>query len=85
MSGASILIKNGRPMGKMAADVLVTDGVIAAIGPNLTAPAGTPVEDAAGALVLSPNGRFTITHVTPRMAAGWWDGRNRPTVQDRFR
>lgn len=43
------------------------------------------IDGAAGALVLSPDGRFTITHVTPRMAAGWWDGRKRPTVQDRFR
>lgn len=43
------------------------------------------INGAAGSLVLVPNGRFTITHVTPRMAAGWWDGRGQPTVGDCFR
>ena len=52
MTGASLLVRNGRPLGGAIADVLVTDGVIAAIGPNLAAPPGTAVEDAAGALVL---------------------------------
>jgi beta-aspartyl-peptidase (threonine type) len=40
---------------------------------------------AAGTLVLAPDGRFAIVHVTPRMAAGWWDGKGQPTVRDRFR
>jgi beta-aspartyl-peptidase (threonine type) len=44
----------------------------------------TRIDGAAGALVLAPNGRFAIRHVTPHMAAGWWDGRGRPTVGDRF-
>ena len=52
MPGASLLIRNGRPHGKAAADVLVIDGVIAAIGPALAAPPDTPIEDAADALVL---------------------------------
>mgnify|MGYP001608543226 FL=1 len=43
------------------------------------------ISGAAGSLVLAPNGRFAITHVTPRMAAGWWDGKGRPTVRDCFR
>ncbi len=43
------------------------------------------VNGAAGALVLAPDGRFAITHVTPRMAAGWWDGKGLPTVRDCFR
>jgi L-asparaginase / beta-aspartyl-peptidase len=43
------------------------------------------INGAAGSLVLAPNGRFAITHVTPRMMAGWWDGKGKPTVQDRFR
>lgn len=38
----------------------------------------------AGALVLSADGRFAIRHVTPRMAAGYWDGMDRPLVGDRF-
>jgi beta-aspartyl-peptidase (threonine type) len=42
------------------------------------------VHGSAGALVLSPDGRFAIRHVTPHMAAGWWNGTGRPTVRDRF-
>jgi len=43
------------------------------------------IKGAAGSLVLAPDGRFAITHVTPRMTAGWWDGKGRPTVRDCFR
>jgi beta-aspartyl-peptidase (threonine type) len=42
------------------------------------------VSGAAGAIVLAPNGRMTIRHTTPRMAAGYWNGRHRPVVKDRF-
>lgn len=42
------------------------------------------IRGAAGALVITPSGRLAITHVTPRMAAGWWDGTGEPTVKDRF-
>jgi len=38
----------------------------------------------AGALVLSPDGRFAIRHVTPHMAAGWWNGAGQPTVRGQF-
>jgi beta-aspartyl-peptidase (threonine type) len=38
----------------------------------------------AGAIVVSPSGNFAIRHVTPRMAAGYWDGVGSPTVRDRF-
>jgi beta-aspartyl-peptidase (threonine type) len=43
------------------------------------------IRGAAGTLVLAADGRFTITHVTPRMAAGWWDGRGDPTVKGQWR
>lgn len=43
------------------------------------------VQGSAGALVLTPKGRFAIAHVTPNMAAGWWDGIGEPLVKDRFR
>ncbi len=43
------------------------------------------VHGAAGALVLAPDGRMAIRHTTPRMAAGYWDGRGNPVVGDRFR
>ena len=43
------------------------------------------IHSQAGMLVLTPDGRFSIQHVTPRMAAGWWDGRGEPTVKGRWR
>ncbi|HKW86997.1 MAG TPA: isoaspartyl peptidase/L-asparaginase family protein [Nitrospiraceae bacterium] len=42
------------------------------------------IRGAAGALVLAPDGRFTIQHTTPRMAAGYWGGGGKPVVADRF-
>ncbi|MCP9455766.1 MAG: isoaspartyl peptidase/L-asparaginase family protein [Nitrospira sp.] len=44
----------------------------------------TRMQGAAGTLVLTPDGRFAIAHVTPYMAAGWWNGRKEPVVGDRF-
>jgi len=44
----------------------------------------TRIRGAAGTLVLTPDGRFAIAHVTPRMAAGWWNGKGQPMVRDRF-
>lgn len=43
------------------------------------------IKGAAGCLVLTPDGRFTIRHSTPRMVAGWWNGRGKLIVRDRFR
>lgn len=45
----------------------------------------TRVQGAAGCLVLTPKGQFAIAHVTPHMAAGWWNGKGEPTVRDGFR
>ena len=38
----------------------------------------------AGALILSPTGRFSIRHTSPYMAAGYWNGKGRPVVADCF-
>ena len=35
--------------------------------------------------LLSASGAFAIRHVTPRMAAGHWNGIGSPTIRDRFR
>lgn len=45
----------------------------------------TRVKGSAGTLVLTPKGQFVMTHVTPHMAAGRWDGKGAPTVNDTFR
>jgi beta-aspartyl-peptidase (threonine type) len=39
---------------------------------------------AAGTLVMTAEGRFAIAHVTPHMAAGWWDGEAMPKVKGRW-
>lgn len=44
----------------------------------------TRIRGAAGALVLDPDGRFAIRHTTPHMAAGYWGGKGKPVVADRF-
>ena len=42
------------------------------------------IRGSAGALVLSPDGRFAIRHATPRMIAGYWTGSGVPVVKDSF-
>ena len=42
------------------------------------------IHGSAGALVLSSDGRFAIRHVSPHMAAGWWNGTGRPKVRGQF-
>ena len=43
------------------------------------------IHGAAGTLVMTPAGRFAIAHVTPHMAAGWWDGSATPRVKGHWR
>jgi len=42
------------------------------------------VNGEAGALVIAPDGRFSIQHTTRWMGAGYWNGRGKPTVADTF-
>ena len=44
----------------------------------------TRIDGSAGCLVLTPDRRFAIRHSTPHMMAGWWDGRGKLIVRDRF-
>lgn len=43
------------------------------------------IDGAAGTVVLAADGRFAVSHVTPRMAAGWWAGTGQPVIRDRWR
>lgn len=43
------------------------------------------IRGAAGALVLTPDGRFAIRHTTPHMCGGYWNGSGKPVVADRFK
>jgi len=42
------------------------------------------IQGEAGALVLAPDGRFSIQHTTQWMSAGFWNGRGKPSVGDQF-
>lgn len=55
-----LLITNVRPEAGAAADILIREGRIAAIGPGLVAASGTPVHDGGGAIALAP---FVEPHV----------------------
>lgn len=79
MTGA--LIKNGlvvSSQGEMKADLILADGIISVIGPNLSAPEGAAVIDAEGKIVL-PGGVDAHTHVDltvgqAHVSDGWLAG-----------
>ncbi len=57
---SDLLITNVHPDDGVAADILITSGRIAAIGPGLAAPPGCPVQDGKGAIAIAP---FVEPHV----------------------
>jgi dihydroorotase len=63
----SLLIRNARPYGEDATDLLVSDGVVTEIGTGLTAPAGTETFDAGGHVLLPG---FVDLHVHLREPGG---------------
>jgi cytosine deaminase len=66
-----LLIRNGRPMGGPVADILVRDGRIAEIRAGIAPPAGMPVEDARGELVL-PGLVEAHTHLDKTLLGMGW-------------
>jgi cytosine deaminase len=68
----ALLIRGCRLPGGEAADILVRDGHIAAIGPGLDAPPGAAVEEAGGLLAL-PAFVEGHTHLDKTLwGTGWW-------------
>ena len=63
----NLLIRNARPYGEDATDLLVSDGVVTEIGTGLTAPAGTETLDAGGHVLLPG---FVDLHVHLREPGG---------------
>ena len=89
-SGAVSMTGLGEGIIRMAVAKNICDRLERGTSPAMAARAVlrklvTRIDGAAGALVIAPDGRFAISHVTPRMAAGWWDGKGQPTVRDCFR
>jgi dihydroorotase len=63
----NLLIRNARPYGEDATDLLVSDGVVTEIGTGLIAPAGTETLDAGGHVLLPG---FVDLHVHLREPGG---------------
>jgi cytosine/creatinine deaminase len=80
----NFLIRNCRPMGGTATDILVEGGRIAAVAPGLAAPEGTVVEDAGGLLAL-PAFVEGHTHLDKSLwGMGWWKNEVGPRLIDRI-
>lgn len=80
----ALLIRNVRPMGGAAVDILFDNGVIAALGPGLATPAGAVVEDGAGALAL-PGLIEGHAHLDKTLWGGpWYRNAVGPTRMDRI-
>lgn len=76
-----LLIRNIRPMAGPATDMLIRDGRIAAIGPNLAAD-GVSVEDGNGAIAI-PALVDAHTHLDKTTwGMGWYAGRKGGDLQD---
>jgi cytosine deaminase len=83
MAATTMLIRNGRPMGGAVADILIRDGRIAAIGPDLPAGDAT-VEDATGAVVL-PGLVEAHTHLDKSLwGMGWRKNDAGPSLLDKI-
>lgn len=81
---SSLLLRDCRPMGGPAADILVEGGRIAAIGAGLSAPPGAAVEDGRGMLAL-PAFVEGHTHLDKTLwGMGWWRNEVGPRLIDRI-
>lgn len=80
----NLLIRNCRPMGGAATDILVEGGRIAVIAPGLAAPDGVAVEDGGGRLAL-PAFVEGHTHLDKSLwGMGWWKNEVGPRLIDRI-
>lgn len=89
-SGAVSMTGLGEGIIRLAMAKTICDRLSAGVSPAVAAQEVlrhlvSRLRGAAGMLVMNSHGRFAIRHVTPWMAAGWWDGQGKPTVQGRFR
>jgi cytosine deaminase len=81
---SSLVIRNCRPLGGPAADILITDGRIAAIGADISAPPDTPAEDGSGLLAL-PAFVEGHTHLDKTLwGMGWYRNEVGPRLLDRI-
>ena len=89
-AGAVSMTGLGESIIRIAVAKEIADCLAAGAGPAsaarlVLAKVARRVAGAAGALVLARDGRFAITHNTPRIVAGYWDGTGKPVVRDKFK
>lgn len=89
-SGAVSMTGRGEGIIRLAVAKAICERLAAGQSPALAAKTVlrqlvSRIDGAAGTLVMTADGRFSIAHVTPYMAAGWWDGSSRPIVKGRWR
>lgn len=81
---ASILLRNVRPLGAPATDLLLQDGRIAAVGSSLSLPEGCTVEEGDGALLL-PALVEAHTHLDKTMwGMDWYRNEVGPLLTDKI-
>jgi L-asparaginase / beta-aspartyl-peptidase len=88
-SGAVSMTGHGESIIRLAVAKTICERLAAGHSPRLAATAVlrqlvSRIHGAAGTLVMTPRGQFSIAHVTPHMAAGWWDGTGKPIVRGRW-
>ena len=89
-SGAVSMTGHGEGIIRLVVAKTICERLAAGQSPKLAATTVlrqlvSRIHGAAGTLVIMRDGRFSIAHVTPHMAAGWWDGSARPIVKGRWR
>jgi beta-aspartyl-peptidase (threonine type) len=89
-TGAVSMTGHGEGIIRMAVAKAICERLAAGDSPRVAAAIilrqlVSRIRGAAGTLVLRTDGGFSLMHVTPHMAAGWWDGSDRPIVKGRWR
>jgi beta-aspartyl-peptidase (threonine type) len=87
--GAVSMTGLGESIIRIAVAKELTDLLAAGVSPTAAAhrtlgKLKSRINGSAGALILAPDGRFAILHITPHMAAGYCDAAGRVVVRDRF-
>ncbi len=80
----NLIIKNVRPLGADLADIMIRNGHIVSIGPDLTADEGMPTEDGRGAIAL-PGLVEAHTHLDKSLLGmGWRPHQAGPSLKDKI-
>ena len=89
-SGAVSMTGQGEGIIRLAVAKAICEQLAAGRSPTLAAKMVlrrlvSRIDGTAGTLIMTAKGRFSIAHVTPYMAAGWWDGTGKPAVRGRWK